>query len=157
MKKHIQSIYIDTSVVGGYFEEIFSEDTIKFFKRVRKGELILIVSSLLEDELVEAPERVRNLIEHLPESFIEKVNQTNEATQLAEQYVKEKVIGKTSLADCLHIAIATISNADVLVSWNFKHIVNIKRINGYNSVNLKYGYKTLDIRTPKEALNYEEE
>ncbi len=67
-------------------------------------------------------------------------------------YIRDKVVGKTSRADCLHIALATIHNVDILVSWNFKHIVNINRIRGYNAVNLKLGYKTLEIRTPKEIM-----
>jgi len=156
MKQSVKKIYIDTSVAGGYFDKEFSDDSKTFFARVKKGEIIIIVSSLLEEELVDAPEEVRELIKNLPAVQVQKAEQTPEATQLAENYVKEKVVGKTSIADCLHIAIATLSNADVLVSWNFKHIVNVERINGYNSVNLKYGYKTLDIRTPKEVLHYEE-
>jgi hypothetical protein len=70
--------------------------------------------------------------------------------------VNENIVGKTSRADCIHIAIATLNNADMLVSWNFKHIVNLNRIRGYNSVNQKYGHKTLEIRTPREILEYEE-
>ena len=70
--------------------------------------------------------------------------------------INEKVVGKTSREDCLHIALATIHKADILVSWNFKHIVNVHRIRGYNSVNLKMGYSTIDIRSPKEITSYEE-
>lgn len=55
----IQRIYIDTSVVGGHFDAEFSEDTISFFKRVIKGELTIIVSDLLEAELLRAPEFVK--------------------------------------------------------------------------------------------------
>ena len=80
-----------------------------------------------------------------------------EAVTLAKQYVEEKVVGKTSYEDCLHIAMATIYKADYLASWNFKHIVNLERIKGYNAVNLKNGYKTLEIRNPKELINYGEE
>jgi hypothetical protein len=70
-------------------------------------------------------------------------------------YITEKVVGKTSYADCLHIALATINRADFLVSWNFKHIVNIERIKGYNSINIKNCYKQLKIRSPREFKNYE--
>ncbi len=70
--------------------------------------------------------------------------------------MKENVVGKTSRADCIHIALATLNNADVLVSWNFKHIVNINRIRGYNAVNYKLGNKILEIRTPREILEYED-
>jgi len=54
-----------------------------------------------------------------------------------------------------YIATATINRADVLVSWNFKHIVNLERIHRYNAVNLKLGYPMIEIRTPTEVLNYE--
>ncbi|HZY10554.1 MAG TPA: PIN domain protein, partial [Bacteroidota bacterium] len=83
---------------------------------------------------------------------IERVELTEEATILADRYIADQVVGKTSKADCQHIAIATINKGDVLVSWNFKHIVNLKRIRGYNSVNLKNNYTMLEIRTPKEII-----
>ena len=70
-------------------------------------------------------------------------------------YVKENVVGQTSIEDCRHIAIATLNNADILASWNFKHIVNVSRIRGYNAVNYKHGHKILEIRTPREILTYE--
>lgn len=157
MKQPVQRIYIDTSVAGGYFDEEFSVDSKKFFTRVRKGEIIVIISSLLEAELVDAPEQVRNLINSLPQIQVEKIKLSAIAMELAEKYIAAKVVGKTSVEDCRHIAMATICKADVLVSWNFKHIVNVERINGYNSVNLKCKYTTLDIRTPKEVLHYEED
>lgn len=81
---------------------------------------------------------------------------TEEAFKLAEQYLSENVVGKTSADDCRHIATATIHKVDYLVSWNFKHIVNVFRIRGYNAVNLKNGYIQLDIRSPKEIVNYED-
>ena len=68
--------------------------------------------------------------------------------------ITEKVVGKTSLEDCRHIALATINKVDVLASWNFKHIVNLDRIKGYNSVNLKLGYQMIEIRSPKDLINY---
>jgi hypothetical protein len=75
--------------------------------------------------------------------------------QLANSYVNEKVVGETSIDDCRHIACATIMKVDYLVSWNFKHIVNVFRIRGYNSVNLKNGYIQLDIRSPKDIISNE--
>jgi hypothetical protein len=75
-----------------------------------------------------------------------------EAINLARKYIKEGVVGETSFTDCLHIALATIYNANILVSWNFKHIVNVVRIVGYNSVNIAEGYKPIDIRSPRELI-----
>lgn len=76
---------------------------------------------------------------------------------MATDYITEKVVGQTSYAYCLHIALATINRADFLVSWNFKHIVNIERIRGYNSINIKNGYKQLEIRSPTEFEKYEDD
>jgi predicted nucleic acid-binding protein len=80
---------------------------------------------------------------------------TEEAVMLGDTYIADNVVGKTSREDCFHIALATKYKADVLVSWNFKHIVNVMRIRGYNAVNIKLGYSTIDIRSPKEIINYE--
>lgn len=81
---------------------------------------------------------------------------TEESIKLADTYIAEKVVGKTSLEDCRHIALATINRVDVLASWNFKHIVNLDRIKGYNSVNYKLGYPMIEIRSPKDLLHYED-
>lgn len=86
----------------------------------------------------------------------EFIDTTDEAIDLANQYISEKVVGQTSFDDCLHIAIATISRADFLLSWNFKHIVNVKRIQGYNAINIKNGYKQLEIRSPRDYMIYED-
>jgi len=146
----IQRIYIDTSVIGGLFDMEFSKDTQPFFERVENGELKIVYSEITNDELANAPFRVRKYLDELNSNYKEFVEITPEAVNLADLYIREKVVGKTSRADCLHIALATIHKVDILVSWNFKHIVNINRIRGYNSVNLRLGHTTLEIRTPKE-------
>ncbi len=104
------------------------------------------------DNLFLSKELVRNLkIENT--EFIEA---NDEAVELATQYIIERVVGQTSFADCLHIALATINRADYLISWNFKHIVNVQRIRGYNSINIKNGYKELEIRSPRDFMIYED-
>ena len=110
---------------------------------------------MVDEELEFAPEQIKILINKLDESYIEFLKDKEEAVSLATDYIEEKVVGATSYADCLHIALATIYQADLLVSWNFKHIVNIERIRGYNSINLKNGYKQLEIRSPRDLMNYE--
>ena len=151
----IKSAYLDTSVFGGYFDDEFSDDTIPFFNRIENEDIKIIVSELLEEEINGAPKFVIELFEKLLTKNIQYVNISEEVDFLAETYIKEKVVGKTSFADCAHIALATINKADILASWNFKHIVNIDRIRGYNSVNLKLGYPLLEIRTPREIFRYE--
>jgi hypothetical protein len=110
---------------------------------------------MTEAELTGAPEKVKDFVKTLPKSNICNIEITEEAIQLADKYITENVVGKTSRDDCIHIALATINRADILISWNFKHIVNLERIYGYNSVNLKYGYPLLEIRSPREIINYE--
>lgn len=151
----IKSAYLDTSVFGGYFDEEFSLDTIPFFERIAEEQITVIVSELLEDELSGAPEFVRELFIEILNNNSQYINVTKEVERLADTYINEKVVGQTSYADCTHVALATINKADILASWNFKHIVNIDRIRGYNSVNLKLGYPILEIRTPKEIFKYD--
>lgn len=149
-------VYLDTSVFGGYFDTEFELWTKILFDKIHLGSIKVVLSRLTDIELDPAPEKVRQLAKNIPEAALEFVDITDEALNLADQYLKEKVVGKTSQSDCLHIALATLNNADVLVSWNFKHIVNVHRIRGYNSVNYKLGYKILEIRTPREILEYED-
>ncbi len=149
-----QRIYIDTSVVGGYFDEEFKEATIMLFERLDNNEIKFVVSDLLDLELLSAPTHVKeHLLKYSSDKF-ERVDLTQEAIQLADTYITEKVVGKTSLEDCRHIALATINKVDVLASWNFKHIVNLDRIKGYNSVNLRLGYSIIEIRSPKDLVKY---
>ena len=150
----IQRIYIDTSVVGGYFDEEFKEATERLFKRLEDNEVKFVISDLLDLELTLAPQHVGELLLRYPADRFERVELTQETLDLADKYISERVVGQTSLADCRHIALGTINRVDVLASWNFKHIVNLNRIKGYNSVNLKMGYPILEIRTPQELVSY---
>lgn len=145
-------VYIDTSVVGGVFDEEFAEPSEAFFAKASSGEFVVVVSDLLHTELLRAPARVREYLNDRTNDVIELVALTDEARDLADRYIAESVVGKTSIVDCQHIAVATIQRVDVLVSWNFRHIVNLTRIRGYNSVNLTEGYPMLEIRTPLEVM-----
>jgi len=134
-----QRIYIDTSIVGGFFDEEFEKPTKALFEKLKRKEIIFVLSDLLRKELTNAPDNVRSLLENYEQECFELVNLTEEAKDLANDYIAEKVIGKTSLEDCQHIAMATIN-----------------RIRGYNSVNLKKGFQTLEIRNPKDLVEYED-
>ncbi len=110
---------------------------------------------MVETELVKAPKIVREYFTNLPEDSMEKVQITDEILSLATKYIEEKVVGETSFNDCIHIATGTIHRADILVSWNFKHIVTVYRIRGYNSINIRMNYPSLEIRSPKEIIDHE--
>jgi len=120
---------------------------------VKKGEIICVYSDLCELELEFAPEKVKNHFLGLEKKQTEFVEITEEINQLALEYINEKVVGETSIDDCRHIACATINKVDYLISWNFKHIVNVFRIRGYNATNIKNGYMQLDMRSPKEIIS----
>ncbi len=149
-----QRIYIDTSVVGGYFDEEFKEATIMLFDRLLRDEVVFVVSDLLDLELINAPSHVKNHLLQYSNDKFERIELTEDAIKLADTYISEKVVGRTSLEDCRHIALATINKVDVLASWNFKHIVNLDRIKGYNSVNMRLGFSIIEIRSPKDLVKY---
>ena len=151
-----QRLYIDTSVFGGFFDEEFAEFTKPLFERLKNGEFELLFSTVTQDELSTAPDRVRKLVTSLKAENTEFIETNNEAVELATNYITEKVVGQTSFADCLHIALATISRADYLISWNFKHIVNVQKIRGYNAINIKNGYRELEIRSPRDFMTYDD-
>jgi len=146
------SLYLDTSVIGGYFDKEFEQDTRLLFHNIKDGKYNVFISDLTEQELENAPEKVKNLLNEIE---YQQIVVTPECEGLADEYLKENVVGATSKDDCVHIATATINNVDVLVSWNFKHIVNFQKIRGYNSINIKNGYKHLEIRSPKDMGLYE--
>jgi len=151
-----QRLYFDTSVFGGVFDEEFQEESKQLFERVINGQILCVYSEVTESELLNAPKQVRDFFKSLPHENLEKIESSDEILTLATKYIEEKVVGQTSFDDCLHIATATIYKVDILVSWNFKHIVNIYRIRGYNSVNIRLNYNHLEIRSPKEIMTYED-
>ncbi len=146
------TVYTDTSVIGGCFDDEFSEASTRLIEEFRSGNKILVASDLMLRELEEAPTRVQQVFFSIPNEHIDFVILDEEANLLASKYIEEGAVSNNFLIDAQHIAIATISRVDVLVSWNFKHIVNLRRIQLYNATNLKYGYPTLEIRSPLEIL-----
>ena len=150
-------IYPDTSVIGGCLDEEWRDASIRLFDRVRAGKVALVVSDTTLAELAGAPPAVRQVLEDLPKGSIEFIGQGPESEALAEKYIAQGVVSKKMLADAQHIAVATVGKVDVLVSWNFRHIVNLDRIHGFNSVNLRLGYSMLEIRSPLEVWKDEDE
>ncbi|MBV6643258.1 MAG: hypothetical protein KI791_21240 [Cyclobacteriaceae bacterium] len=152
----IRKVYIDTSVVGGCFDEEFELWTKLFFESVIEGRFKIAISELLQTELVNAPDEVKHFLATIPneQKIIAAYNE--EARILANRYLEANIVGKTSLTDCRHIATASVNEIDILTSWNFKHIVNLDKIHLYNGVNLQNGYRTIEIRTPRELLTYED-
>ncbi len=148
-------IYTDTSVLGGCEDEEFRDPSVRLLDGFVCGERVLVLSSLTVQELAAAPMEVRSRLASVPEEHIEMLQFGAEARELAEAYIAAAVLSPRMRADAQHIAIATVGRVDVLVSWNFRHIVNLERIQGFNSVNLRRGYPMMEIRTPREVLSDE--
>jgi len=144
--------YFDTSIFGGFYDDEFIFETNLVFEKVKSGEIICLYSEIGEEELKNAPSRVTKLFNNLTARQKEKIDLSDDILMLANEYITQKVVGETSLYDCIHIAAATIHQADALISWNFKHIVNSNRIKGYNHVNSSHGLPEITIKSPREIL-----
>jgi hypothetical protein len=145
-------IYADTSVIGGCEDEEFRVHSRRLMDAFVRGNLRLVLSELTLRELASAPSAVRDVLITVPDGNIEVVRLTAAADELARRYLAEGILTANMLADAQHIAMATVANVDALVSWNFRHVVNLPRIHGYHSVNAKLGYPTIEIRSPREVL-----
>jgi len=144
-------IYIDTSVIGGCFDDEFKDISNRLFASFQNDMFIPVVSETVIDELTNAPEHIQDKIKELDNLLI--FENTTEVIDLAQKYLDINIVTEKYYDDALHIASATVNKVDVLVSWNFKHIVNLNRIHLFNSVNLREGYSVLEIRSPREVLN----
>ncbi len=145
------TIYLDNSVIGGCFDDEFSKYSVQLFEEIKSGEFQPIVSDLTLAELKSAPDFVQKKFEEIRE-IAEIINFDEEAAELAQKYIKEGDFTEKSIIDMNQIAIASINKVDVIVSWNFRHIVNLNRIKLYNGVNIKSGYSPIEVRTPREVL-----
>ena len=151
MTKRPMRVYADTSVFGGARDREFRGLSEPFFARARVGAVELVVSSVVLDELEGAPEDVRSFFEEMS-PFIQRVDIGDDAYGLRQAYLRAQVVGPKWEVDALHVAVATVSGCRAIVSWNFKHIVNFKRIPLYNGVNQTEGYGPIAIHTPPEVV-----
>ena len=143
-------IYADTSVIGGCEDEEFRDASRRLIESCARGEVTLVVSAVTFGELVSAPQAVRDVLPSIDPVHLERIEVTREVESLASRYIEDGVLARTMRADALHVAAATVAGVDVLASWNFRHLVNLRRIREFNEVNRSMGHSPLDIRTPKE-------
>ena len=151
--------YVDTSVFGGTQDEEFCDPSIRFFAHARAGRYAVVLSTVTTDELADAPESVRDVLTGLRADGVERVSQEieEEARDLAAAYLEARVVGPARWADALHVAIATVARVDLVLSWNFAHIVNYDRISGFNGVNALNGYPRVEIHSPLEVVYGDED
>ncbi len=153
---HKRRVYVDTSVFGGVFDKEFEVSSHKFFELVRRERFILVVSPTIHAEIEFAPAGVKKFFKEML-SFAEELDVSEDALVLSRAYLKQNVIPQTSAGDALHVALATVSGCEMIVSWNFKHIVHFQRIPLYNAINIMHGYHEIGIFSPQEVMNYEED
>lgn len=154
-------IYLDTSVISHLKAEDTSEkmqDTLMFWEELKQGKYAIILSDVTIEELTRCPEPKRTILfDFLNQINFAEVEETEESVNLAENYIKYGVLSQKSLDDCRHMAIATITECDFIVSWNFKHFVNIKTINKVQAVNKLLGFREVLILPPSMILEGDEE
>ena len=149
-------VYVDTSVFGGVHDVEFRAPSERFFAAVRGGAFVVLVSEVLALEIESAPEFVQETFESY-RTRAEVIELTEEATALAEAYLAAGVVPATSRIDALHVALASVARADIVVSWNFKHLVQLRRIRGFHAVNVFRSYPLIEIRSPLEVIDDDEE
>jgi len=150
---HRLRVYVDNSVISGTQDEEFAGDSRRFFELVAGGEYLALLSSITYDEMEGAPAGAVKVLADLPPGAVEELAIDEEVTALAEGYVEAGVLTARWRYDALHVAAASVGGADLIVSWNFEHMVNYSRIRKFNAVNLLNGYRALDIRSPREVLH----
>ena len=150
-----QKIYIDTSVIGGCFDKEFEKWSNNLLNDFKNGLFIPVISDVISAEILNAPQKVKDKYAELFTYRPELLEITEDAITLAQIYLNRNILTQKYFEDCLHIAIATIAKVDILVSWNFKHIVHFDKIRMFNSVNLELGYKPIEIYSPREVTSNE--
>lgn len=150
-------IYVDTSVIGGCFDDEFKPWSDALIEDFRRQRYVAVLSDVTAAEIAPAPAFVRALHAEMLALPARLVAVDDDTVSLMRHYVERSVLGQRFMNDMLHIALATIAEVDVLVSWNFKHIVRLDKIRLFNAVNLEQGYKPLTIYSPREVISHAEE
>lgn len=144
-------VYADTSVFGGVFDTEFQRHSMEFFREVHRGRIALFISPLLDLELAAAPVWVWNgYVTQKETATLIELNA--EAENLQQAYLNAGILTPRSAADALHVALASMAGVDVIVSWNFKHIVHFEKVGLYNAVNRLNGYGEIRIHAPPEVI-----
>jgi predicted nucleic acid-binding protein len=150
------SLYLDTSVIGGYFDPEFMTDTRALWRLREAGRFRFITSQLVFQEIAGAPERVRDLMRTTFDP-VDVLERTAETEVLAQAYLAQKVVPPDYDDDARHVAVCTVANIKYLVSWNFKHLANVRRESGFNAVNRLQGYPPVRIIIPTFLIHGHEE
>ena len=150
-------IYVDTSVIGGCFDPEFEKWSNGLFIDFERGIFLPLTSFVVEKEISSAPQEVQDKFTKFLKFKPEIIQVNEEILEILTGYQKRAILKPKFANDLLHIAIASYANADVLVSWNFRHIVRFDKILLYNSVNIELGYRPIQIYSPREVTKNEKD
>ena len=149
-------VYLDTSVVSYLDQQDAPEkmsETKEVWDKIKEGDYEVFISTLVINELQKCQEPKRAYLLNQLSEIDFTILEVNESTvRLAEKFIDFGVLKKKSFEDCQHIAAAILSDCDIIVSWNFKHIVNVKTIRGIKVVTTMEGYKDILIYPPTALL-----
>ena len=148
--------YLDTSVFGGTQDPEFQAASLRIIRYVMEGRIEALISNTTIDEITDAPQAVRDVLKQLGDERVTIVEQDERVRQLARSYIVRGALGPRNLGDALHVAAATVGGAHVILSWNFKHIVNYARIGKFNEISTELGHAAIEIRSPQE-IDFENE
>jgi predicted nucleic acid-binding protein len=146
------TLYLDTSVLGGYYDDEFAEATKELWRQAGIGLFQFFTSTLARTEVEDAPENVRKLFLETFQDATALIDVDEEIAELANAYLAQGVVTRRFADDAVHVAVCTTRRIDFLVSWNFRHLVNIAREKSFNSVNLLRGYHSIRIVNPLELI-----
>ncbi len=150
-----ERLYFDSSVIGGYYDPEFAEDSRRVIEYARSERIAVLISEVVVQEILKAPTRVQEVLFSIPSSTLERIELTLEILFLRDAYLSAQIVSPRWSDDATHVAAATVARADAIVSWNFRHIVRLDKMRAYNQINLANGYGILTIISPKE-VNYDE-
>jgi predicted nucleic acid-binding protein len=150
------TLYLDTSIISAMIDEHELEKktlTQRLFDEIEKDKYEAYISELVTAEVDKSEQedaiKLRSVINELG---LEALQVTDKAKELADKYVKQRIIPVRYVNDAVHIAVATVNNLDVIVSWNFQHIVKVKTKIEVKGVNALMGYKEIEIYSPLEVV-----
>jgi predicted nucleic acid-binding protein len=146
-------VYVDTSVFGGTQDAEFAWASRRFLHRVQQGHFRIVVSSMVFRELIDAPTAVHDVLRELDPVSYERLDLSSDVSLLADAYLAAGIVAPGCRKDAVHVAAATVAEVNLIVSWNFRHIVSYRRIQMYKGINLLKGYRMVEIRSPRE-LSY---
>jgi len=153
-----QKVYLETTMFNYYFDETKNAQpcTVAFFEAIGSGQFEGYTSVYAYGELDKAPEpRRSNMLRLIDKYRIGMLDTSDEVIQLAEQYFAGNIIPINKRIDALHIAIASVNEMDIILSFNFKHINKLKTKTLIPAVNRMSGYRDICIAQPEEVIDYE--